>query len=223
MASARIATGGDGPTRRRRLAAALMSGLIFPGAGQFLNRRYGQGVLFAGLAAIAILAISIEVSLVVLRAVPVDAFAIDPAMIAVKARQALVGSSGRLAAWIIGLAGVWLASIVDAWIDARSASPRREARRPRTMPERTIPVSGWTGHSVRMPRVIRIDFSGDSLVALFGDGRSVSAPLDWWPRLAAASAEERRAWELVDGGQRVRWPALEVELSVADLLGARDK
>jgi TM2 domain-containing membrane protein YozV len=78
MAVARIATGVARPTQRRRLAAALMSGLIFPGAGQFLNRRFGKGVLFAGLAAIAILVIRIEVSVVVLCAIPVDTFSVQP-------------------------------------------------------------------------------------------------------------------------------------------------
>lgn len=54
------------------------------------------------------------------------------------------------------------------------------------------------------------------------DGRSLSVPLDWLPRLKNARPADRRAWELVDGGEEIRWEDLDEDLSVAGLLGLPD-
>jgi hypothetical protein len=54
------------------------------------------------------------------------------------------------------------------------------------------------------------------------DGRALSVPLSWLPRLDAASAEQRGKWELVDDGVEIRWPTLDEDLSVAGLLGLPD-
>lgn len=54
------------------------------------------------------------------------------------------------------------------------------------------------------------------------DGRSLSVPLAWLPRLLKASDKDRRAYELVDGGEEIRWQSLDEDLSVAGLLGLPD-
>jgi hypothetical protein len=69
------------------------------------------------------------------------------------------------------------------------------------------------------PRARAVDFTTDALVLKLEDGRSVSVPLDWLPRLKNASQEERRGWELIDGGEEIRWEALDEDLSVPVLLG----
>jgi uncharacterized protein DUF2442 len=54
------------------------------------------------------------------------------------------------------------------------------------------------------------------------DGRALSVPLDWLPRLKSASAKDRGHYELVDGGEEIRWPTLDEDLSVPGLLGLPD-
>ena len=53
------------------------------------------------------------------------------------------------------------------------------------------------------------------------DGRSVSVPLAWYPRLVHAAQDERDAWELIDEGQGIRWAALDEDLSVEGLIAGR--
>lgn len=53
------------------------------------------------------------------------------------------------------------------------------------------------------------------------DGRSISAPLTWYPRLLHGTAEERSNWRLIGQGAGVRWPALDEDVSVEELLARR--
>jgi hypothetical protein len=50
------------------------------------------------------------------------------------------------------------------------------------------------------------------------DGRSVSAPLDWFPRLKEATSRERKNWKLVGAGFGVHWPDLDEDISVENML-----
>lgn len=65
-------------------------------------------------------------------------------------------------------------------------------------------------------------FTADELVLRLQDGRSLSVPLSWLPRLKQASKQERQAYELIDDGEEIRWEALDEDLSVAGLLGLPD-
>jgi len=54
------------------------------------------------------------------------------------------------------------------------------------------------------------------------DGRSISAPLAWYPRLGHGTAAERANWRLIGRGEGVHWPDLDEDISVDNLLsGAR--
>ncbi len=50
------------------------------------------------------------------------------------------------------------------------------------------------------------------------DGRTISAPLDWFPRLSQAKQEQLDNWELLGDGEGIHWPDLDEDLSVAGLL-----
>ncbi|WP_254431127.1 DUF2442 domain-containing protein [Magnetospirillum sp. LM-5] len=50
------------------------------------------------------------------------------------------------------------------------------------------------------------------------DGRTISVPLAWYPRLLAASSSQREHWELADGGYGIHWPELDEDLSTEGLL-----
>lgn len=67
-----------------------------------------------------------------------------------------------------------------------------------------------------------MDFAADHMVIHLADGRSLSIPLEWLPRLKNASATDRCAWELIDDGEEIRWPTLDEDLCVAGLLGLPD-
>jgi hypothetical protein len=65
---------------------------------------------------------------------------------------------------------------------------------------------------------VDVSCSRDALCVTLSDGRAVSAPLVWSPRLADASDQERSHWELIGGGIGVHWEAIDEDISVASLL-----
>ena len=66
-----------------------------------------------------------------------------------------------------------------------------------------------------------VEVSNDTVTVELADGRTIAAPLGWYPRLAHASAEERGSWRLLGGGRGINWPALDEDVSVANLLAGQ--
>ena len=58
----------------------------------------------------------------------------------------------------------------------------------------------------------------DSLTVDLDDGRTISVPLSWFPRLLYGSAEKRHNWRLIDRGEGIHWPDLDEDISVTGLL-----
>ena len=71
------------------------------------------------------------------------------------------------------------------------------------------------------PRAERVDCTNDELIVTLVDGRALSVPLAWFPRLASAEPSARAQFELLNDGQGIRWPALDEDLSVMGLLEGR--
>lgn len=71
-------------------------------------------------------------------------------------------------------------------------------------------------------RARRVEFVPDSLVVHLEDGRTLSVPLEWFPRLRDASPEQRAHWRMIGPGSGIHWPDLDEDLSVAGLLGLPD-
>ena len=67
-------------------------------------------------------------------------------------------------------------------------------------------------------RVLGVRFSGESISVDLADGRTISAPLVWYPRLLNAASEDRENWQLAGGGFGIHWPTLDEDLSVDGLL-----
>lgn len=61
----------------------------------------------------------------------------------------------------------------------------------------------------------------DTLTVELADGRSISIPLAWYPRLAHGTPEERSDWRLIGEGTGVRWPMLDEDISLENLLIGR--
>lgn len=66
---------------------------------------------------------------------------------------------------------------------------------------------------------VRVDDS--TLTVALADGRVIVTPLDWYPRLAFGTADERADWELTADGEGIHWPALDEDVSVAGLIAGR--
>lgn len=64
----------------------------------------------------------------------------------------------------------------------------------------------------------RVAITDDSLTVDLVDGRSVSVPLVWYPRLSHGSAAERSNWQLIGRGEGIHWPDLDEDISVSGLL-----
>jgi hypothetical protein len=61
----------------------------------------------------------------------------------------------------------------------------------------------------------------DTLIVDLTDGRTLSVPIEWYPRLLGGTVEERNHWELIGGGEGIHWPYLDEDLSVEGLLAGR--
>lgn len=72
-----------------------------------------------------------------------------------------------------------------------------------------------------VPAAIALNVTEDTLTVELGDGRTVSVPLCWYPRLVHATPEERNNWEIHAAGQHVHWPDLDEDLSVEMFLTGR--
>lgn len=68
---------------------------------------------------------------------------------------------------------------------------------------------------------IKVETTKDSLIIDLDDGRTISAPLSWYPRLHHGSAMERSNWRLIGKGAGIHWPELDEDVSVENLLTAK--
>jgi hypothetical protein len=67
-------------------------------------------------------------------------------------------------------------------------------------------------------RVEAVYFTRDSLVVDLMDGRTISVPLTWYPKLLKATPKERSHWEICGGGYGIHWPEINEDLSTEGLL-----
>ncbi|HKI32850.1 MAG TPA: DUF2442 domain-containing protein [Gemmataceae bacterium] len=74
---------------------------------------------------------------------------------------------------------------------------------------------------IREALATRVEVGEDTLSVELDDGRTIAAPLEWYPRLAHATAEERASWRLIGGGRGIHWPAIDEDVSVANLLAGQ--
>ena len=68
------------------------------------------------------------------------------------------------------------------------------------------------------PAVREVRTTAKALRVWLEDGRELSVPIEWYPRLAHGTTAERSRWELVAAGTGIHWPDLDEDISVAGLL-----
>lgn len=74
---------------------------------------------------------------------------------------------------------------------------------------------------IKVPDVVGVEVTDDALIVDLNDGRAISAPLAWFPRLLHASSKERGRWRLIGRGQGIHWDDLDEDISVEGLLAGR--
>ncbi len=67
-------------------------------------------------------------------------------------------------------------------------------------------------------RVSTVAFSDKSIIVELADGRSISAPLSWYPKLANATPQQRGNWQKSGAGYGIHWPDIDEDLSTKGLL-----
>lgn len=72
-----------------------------------------------------------------------------------------------------------------------------------------------------VPLARQVTVSGGMLTVQLSDGRVISVPIDWYPRLSHGTEKERENWRLIGRGDGIRWPDLDEDLSVEGLLAGR--
>ena len=74
---------------------------------------------------------------------------------------------------------------------------------------------------INVPDAIRVKVTDEVIIVDLSDGRTVSAPLAWYPRLVRATARERANWRMIGKGEGIHWTDLDEDVSVEGLLAGR--
>lgn len=68
---------------------------------------------------------------------------------------------------------------------------------------------------------LRVSVKAEALEVELADGRTITAPVAWFPRLAHGNSDDRGNWRLIGGGTGIHWPDLGEDISVESLLAGR--
>lgn len=74
---------------------------------------------------------------------------------------------------------------------------------------------------IEVPTVVNVAATDDTLSVDLSDGRSLSVPLAWYPRLLNASQKERSNWRVIGQGHGLHWESVDEDISIENLLAGR--
>lgn len=74
---------------------------------------------------------------------------------------------------------------------------------------------------IEVPSAQEVRLTSDTLTVDLSDGRSISVPVAWYPRLAHATDAERARWRFIGKGEGIHWECLDEDISVEGLLRGR--
>lgn len=74
---------------------------------------------------------------------------------------------------------------------------------------------------MEVPKAEDVRVTTDSLSIDLSDGRSISVPLEWFPRLVYATSAERKNWRLIGRGHGIHWEDIDEDISVEGLLSGK--
>jgi hypothetical protein len=67
-------------------------------------------------------------------------------------------------------------------------------------------------------KIVDVQVTDDTLTVNLADGRTVSVPVEWYPRLAHGTPQEQKNWRLIGRGAGIHWPDLDEDISLENLL-----
>ena len=79
-----------------------------------------------------------------------------------------------------------------------------------------------TGRTKAEAKAIAVEITEDSLDVTLVDGRRVSAPLEWFPRLRNATLQQRLTWRFIGPGIGIHWDEIDEDISVRSLLASEE-
>ena len=82
-------------------------------------------------------------------------------------------------------------------------------------------MSTSSGNAAQAAQALSVTVSNDAVIVELQDGRVVSAPLAWYPRLLRANETERGHWRLIGGGEGIHWPDLDEDIEVDQLIAGQ--
>ena len=71
---------------------------------------------------------------------------------------------------------------------------------------------------IQLAKARQVSITEDTLSVDLSDGRTISVPLVWFPRLVHGTQNERERWRLIGQGEGIHWPDLDEDVSVANLI-----
>ncbi|MBN2395243.1 MAG: DUF2442 domain-containing protein [Candidatus Atribacteria bacterium] len=74
---------------------------------------------------------------------------------------------------------------------------------------------------IEIPSAIDVHVTDDTLTVDLSDGRSISVPVSWYPRLIQATESERKNWRLIGKGHGIHWEDIDEDISIEGLLAGR--
>lgn len=70
----------------------------------------------------------------------------------------------------------------------------------------------------KLVKARNLEFTEDSLKVFLEDGREITVPIEWFPKLRDASSEEKKDWRFIGNGVGIHWESLDEDISVKGLL-----
>ena len=74
---------------------------------------------------------------------------------------------------------------------------------------------------IRVPEALNVSLTDDTLSVDLSDGRSISIPIAWFPRLLHSTEQERNNWRLIGKGQGIHWEDIDEDISIEGLIAGR--
>jgi hypothetical protein len=74
---------------------------------------------------------------------------------------------------------------------------------------------------IAVPAATNVVVTDDTLTIDLSDGRTMSVPLAWYPRLAHGTVGERAQWRIIGRGEGIHWPELDEDISVEGLIAGK--
>ncbi|APF20444.1 hypothetical protein Calab_1410 [Caldithrix abyssi DSM 13497] len=71
---------------------------------------------------------------------------------------------------------------------------------------------------IETPDIVQVAINEEDLTVELSDGRTITVPIAWFPRLVHATERERANWRLIAGGKGIHWPDLDEDISVQALI-----